>query len=86
MLKLYGKQKRTSHHLSIVVEDKLNKTAKPKKDEEDFWVFGLRRDDSQLPTWNERVTIMGSYEQRLQLCADAIDALIWAGISRSGIT
>jgi hypothetical protein len=49
-------------------------------DNEDFWVFSIVRTDPSLPTFEERVTMFGSYEECVESCVPIVEGMLLAGI------
>lgn len=48
------------------------KERKPQDNTDDFWLFSLVRDDPKHPTWQERLSTVGTYDQ----CANALLVLL----------
>jgi hypothetical protein len=49
-------------------------------DSEDFWVFSIVHDDPDLPTYEERVTTFGTYEQCVEACVPIVEGMLIAGV------
>jgi hypothetical protein len=48
---------------------------KPKRDGENFWVFSVIVDDPDLLTYDQRFTMMGTYEQNVSSCSPILELL-----------
>jgi hypothetical protein len=52
---------------------------------EDFWVLSIVREDPNLPTYEERVTMFGTYEECVKSCAPIVEGMWIAGIDSGRI-
>jgi hypothetical protein len=58
---------------------------KPLQNEENFWVFSLVVDDANYPTWEQRFSFVGTYEQNVKTCVEMTHTLAESGFPESGI-
>jgi hypothetical protein len=49
-------------------------------DNEDFWVFSIVRADPNLPTFEERVTMFGTYQECVESCVPIVEGMLMAGM------
>jgi hypothetical protein len=68
------------HFMKKQLIDKMMKLKPVNGHSEDFWVFSIVRDDPALPTYEERVTMFGTYEECVESCVLMVERLVTAGV------